>query len=243
MLAAVEPRPGRPPRSCWRRLNDELRTVVHDVIRLTPNIVEVVVRAPIAARAFKPGQFYRLQNFESLAAGRRDRPGDGGARLDRSVGRPRARPALDDRPGDGRLVRPLRPAQARRADQPDGPDRGPDRDAGPGDGPPRSAAAWATPCCSRSASSAPGGGVAGDLLRRLQEDDRPLQGRGDREGGRRHRLVLGRGAGFHPGPGPGSGVRGQHRRGDGRLRPGRPPARPRSRSTRSTGSSSSAPTA
>ena len=47
------------------RLNDELRTVVHEVIRLTPNIVEVVVRAPIAARAFKPGQFYRLQNFES----------------------------------------------------------------------------------------------------------------------------------------------------------------------------------
>ena len=48
-------------------LNDELRTVVHEVIRLTPNIVEVVVRAPIAARAFKPGQFYRLQNFEVLA--------------------------------------------------------------------------------------------------------------------------------------------------------------------------------
>ncbi|AMV38272.1 Glutamate synthase [NADPH] small chain [Planctomyces sp. SH-PL62] len=50
------------------RLNDELRTVVHEVIRLTPNIIEVVVRAPIAARAFRPGQFYRLQNFESLAA-------------------------------------------------------------------------------------------------------------------------------------------------------------------------------
>jgi NAD(P)H-flavin reductase len=49
------------------RLNDELRAVVDDVIRLTPNIVEVVVRAPIAARAFKPGQFYRLQNFEALA--------------------------------------------------------------------------------------------------------------------------------------------------------------------------------
>jgi NAD(P)H-flavin reductase len=49
------------------RLNDELRPVVQDVIRLTPNIVEIVVRAPIAARAFKPGQFYRLQNYESLA--------------------------------------------------------------------------------------------------------------------------------------------------------------------------------
>jgi NAD(P)H-flavin reductase len=38
------------------------------VIRLTPNIVEIVVKAPIAARAFQPGQFYRLQNYESLAA-------------------------------------------------------------------------------------------------------------------------------------------------------------------------------
>jgi NAD(P)H-flavin reductase len=30
--------------------------------------VEVVVEAPMAARAFHPGQFYRLQNFETLAA-------------------------------------------------------------------------------------------------------------------------------------------------------------------------------
>jgi NAD(P)H-flavin reductase len=49
------------------KLNHELRAVVEDVIRLTPNIVEIVVRAPIAARAFEPGQFYRLQNYESLA--------------------------------------------------------------------------------------------------------------------------------------------------------------------------------
>jgi NADPH-dependent glutamate synthase beta subunit-like oxidoreductase/NAD(P)H-flavin reductase len=49
------------------KLNDELRATVDQVIRLTPNIIEVVVRAPIAARAFQPGQFYRLQNFETLA--------------------------------------------------------------------------------------------------------------------------------------------------------------------------------
>jgi NAD(P)H-flavin reductase len=41
---------------------------VHRVDRLTPKIVEVIVHAPMAARQFKPGQFYRLQNFESLAA-------------------------------------------------------------------------------------------------------------------------------------------------------------------------------
>ena len=55
------------PQSLIDRLNDELRPVVQDVIRLTPTIIEIVVRAPIAARAFQPGQFYRLQNYESLA--------------------------------------------------------------------------------------------------------------------------------------------------------------------------------
>jgi NAD(P)H-flavin reductase len=51
-------------RSMVRLCDDELIATVHDVIRLTPTIVEVVVRAPRAARAFHPGQFYRLQNFE-----------------------------------------------------------------------------------------------------------------------------------------------------------------------------------
>ncbi len=46
--------------------------MVHDVVRLTPTIVEVIVRAPIAARAFKPGQFYRLQNYEALAPRTKD---------------------------------------------------------------------------------------------------------------------------------------------------------------------------
>ena len=49
------------------RLNRDLRATVHSVIRLTPTIVEVIVHAPMAARKFEPGQFYRLQNFESLA--------------------------------------------------------------------------------------------------------------------------------------------------------------------------------
>ncbi len=48
-------------------LNRDLRAVVHEVKRLTPTIVEVILRAPVAARRFAPGQFYRLQNFESLA--------------------------------------------------------------------------------------------------------------------------------------------------------------------------------
>ena len=48
-------------------LQSDLRATVHEVKRLTPQIVEVVVRAPQAARRFRPGQFYRLQNFESRA--------------------------------------------------------------------------------------------------------------------------------------------------------------------------------
>jgi NAD(P)H-flavin reductase len=49
------------------RLNRDLRAVVHEVRRHTPTIVEAVLRAPIAARRFQPGQFYRMQNFETLA--------------------------------------------------------------------------------------------------------------------------------------------------------------------------------
>jgi NADPH-dependent glutamate synthase beta subunit-like oxidoreductase/NAD(P)H-flavin reductase len=48
-------------------LNASLKATVHEVNRLTPTIVEVVVKAPWAAQAFQPGQFYRLQNFETRA--------------------------------------------------------------------------------------------------------------------------------------------------------------------------------
>ncbi|HEV8374688.1 MAG TPA: FAD-dependent oxidoreductase, partial [Candidatus Polarisedimenticolia bacterium] len=47
------------------KLDEELTARVHKVVRLTPTIVEVIVRAPLAARQFHPGQFYRLQSFES----------------------------------------------------------------------------------------------------------------------------------------------------------------------------------
>jgi NADPH-dependent glutamate synthase beta subunit-like oxidoreductase/NAD(P)H-flavin reductase len=55
------------PMALKTRLDDELRARVHAVERLTPKIVEVVVKAPMAARAFQPGQFYRLQNYASIA--------------------------------------------------------------------------------------------------------------------------------------------------------------------------------
>ncbi|MEI7607486.1 MAG: FAD-dependent oxidoreductase [Rhodospirillaceae bacterium] len=65
-LGRREPTP-IPPADLLAALNRDLRPVVHEVNRLTPTIVEVVVKAPRAASAFQPGQFYRLQNFEALA--------------------------------------------------------------------------------------------------------------------------------------------------------------------------------
>ncbi len=50
-----------------RLLAGDLIATVERVERLTPTIVEVVVRAPLAARKFRPGQFYRLQNYETLS--------------------------------------------------------------------------------------------------------------------------------------------------------------------------------
>ncbi|HEX6125664.1 MAG TPA: FAD-dependent oxidoreductase [Pyrinomonadaceae bacterium] len=48
-------------------LDEQLRAYVVRVDRLTPTIVDVVVKAPLQARKFEPGQFYRLQNFETSA--------------------------------------------------------------------------------------------------------------------------------------------------------------------------------
>jgi NADPH-dependent glutamate synthase beta subunit-like oxidoreductase/NAD(P)H-flavin reductase len=59
----------------WSQLTDfldgELVARVSEVRRLTPTIVEVIVRAPSAARKFEPGQFYRLQNYETCAEQRK----------------------------------------------------------------------------------------------------------------------------------------------------------------------------
>jgi NADPH-dependent glutamate synthase beta subunit-like oxidoreductase/NAD(P)H-flavin reductase len=67
VIAKTPPR--RPkPAELSARMRDALTATVDRVEYLTSNIIEVVVRAPMAARAFKPGQFYRLQNYETNAA-------------------------------------------------------------------------------------------------------------------------------------------------------------------------------
>ena len=67
VLAKRAPASTLPGGEFFAHLNHELRATIHDVKRLTPTIVEVIVKAPAAARRFEPGQFYRLQNFETLA--------------------------------------------------------------------------------------------------------------------------------------------------------------------------------
>jgi len=70
--AAIDPATQPARNAAWDRLvamlDADWLATVERVERLTPTIVEVVVKAPAAARHFSPGQFYRLQNFEALAA-------------------------------------------------------------------------------------------------------------------------------------------------------------------------------
>jgi len=65
----IEEQPER--ENAWVRfaevLEDGLRAEVVDAIRLADRIVEVIVRAPMAGRNFRPGQFYRMQNYEGTA--------------------------------------------------------------------------------------------------------------------------------------------------------------------------------
>ena len=63
----------------WRdfgaKLDELLVARVVRVDRLTPTIVEIIARAPLAARNFRPGQFYRFQNYEAFAPRLSNGPG------------------------------------------------------------------------------------------------------------------------------------------------------------------------
>jgi NADPH-dependent glutamate synthase beta subunit-like oxidoreductase/NAD(P)H-flavin reductase len=67
LLARVAPASALADADFLAGIHGELHATVRQVVRLTPTIVEVIVHAPAAARRFAPGQFYRLQNFETLA--------------------------------------------------------------------------------------------------------------------------------------------------------------------------------
>ncbi len=50
-----------------KHMDDLFQTNVEAVKRVSASVVEVRVRAPMAAKKFRPGQFFRLQNFETRA--------------------------------------------------------------------------------------------------------------------------------------------------------------------------------
>ena len=54
-------------KSLFARLDEAFNATIVAINRLTPTIIEVVVKAPLAAEKFYPGQFYRVQNYEAFA--------------------------------------------------------------------------------------------------------------------------------------------------------------------------------
>ena len=82
----------RLPTASSGNLNEQLRATVHEVNRLTPNIVEVVVKAParrprLSARPVLPAAELR----DARAPRRRHDAGHGGPGTDRRIGRPGSR--------------------------------------------------------------------------------------------------------------------------------------------------------
>ena len=51
----------------FARLDEAFTATIVAINRLTPTIIEVVVKAPLAVEKFQPGQFYRVQNYEAFA--------------------------------------------------------------------------------------------------------------------------------------------------------------------------------
>ena len=54
-------------KALFARLDEAFNATIVAINRLTPTIIEVVVKAPLAAEKFYPGQFYRVQNYEAFA--------------------------------------------------------------------------------------------------------------------------------------------------------------------------------
>lgn len=50
-----------------KRMDYLFKATIHRIERCTPNVIELTIHAPIAAKHFEAGQFYRLQNNETSA--------------------------------------------------------------------------------------------------------------------------------------------------------------------------------
>ncbi len=54
-------------KALFAQMDESLKATIVAINRLTPTIIEVIVKAPLAAEKFQPGQFYRVQNYEAFA--------------------------------------------------------------------------------------------------------------------------------------------------------------------------------
>ncbi|MFA5921697.1 MAG: pyridine nucleotide-disulfide oxidoreductase [Methylococcaceae bacterium] len=64
---AQQPKRDAALKALFARLDAAFIATIVAINRLTPTIIEVVVKAPMQAEKFHPGQFYRVQNYEALA--------------------------------------------------------------------------------------------------------------------------------------------------------------------------------
>jgi NADPH-dependent glutamate synthase beta subunit-like oxidoreductase/NAD(P)H-flavin reductase len=64
---AQQPERNAALKKLFATLDKAFTATIVAINRLTSTIIEVVVKAPLAAEKFHPGQFYRVQNFEALA--------------------------------------------------------------------------------------------------------------------------------------------------------------------------------
>ena len=70
----------------FAHLREQLTAKLLAVNRLTPNIVELVIKSPLAANNFKPGQFFRLQNYAHSALPLMEPLALTGAKIDKNWG-------------------------------------------------------------------------------------------------------------------------------------------------------------
>ncbi len=64
---AEQPKRDAALKNLFAQLDTSFKATIVAINRLTPTIIEVVVKAPMAAEKFHPGQFYRVQNYEAFA--------------------------------------------------------------------------------------------------------------------------------------------------------------------------------
>ncbi|XP_025418995.1 uncharacterized protein LOC112689481 [Sipha flava] len=65
LLSEISDKKTKSSEEFFAEIKEQLTAKVIQVQYLTDTVVEIVIKAPLAAKNFQPGQFFRLQNFET----------------------------------------------------------------------------------------------------------------------------------------------------------------------------------